>query len=192
MGFNCYGKVEQMKERYNMLRVTAALSLCLAACTLPLRAADADKDPKGWQRVQFGMSESEVAEAVGNEITKVDPPTDYADNYAPLRIVDKKIGGSDYDINFLFDRKTNKLTRIMMALKGSATEGVYQTLLTLLTEKYGKPDSDFAKSDGREAKWVFPSTVVGVSFFELPGLGRLLRVGYSPNSGDVKDSKDAL
>lgn len=156
--------------------------------------ADADKDPQGWNKVRFGMTEKEVSDTMGDKIAKVPKPEDYGDKQATLRIEDMEIAGSRYDVVFLFGKESKTLETVMMKFDGTPTAAECQTIVSLLTDKYGKPDLDAIKSNGREREtvWSFPTTQIKVTLFELPGLGPLMRVGYSPMVGKPKDPKDNL
>ena len=156
--------------------------------------ADADKDPQGWNKVRFGMTEKEVADTMGDKIATLSKAEDYGDKQATLRIEDMEIAGSRYDVVFLFGKESKALQVAMMKFDGTPTAAECQTIVSLLTDKYGKPDLDAIKSNGREREtsWSFPTTQIKVTLIELPGLGPLMRVSYSPMVGKPKDPKDNL
>lgn len=175
------------------MRFLWALYMC-AIVISSAYGADAEKDPQGWNKVRFGMTENEVSAAMGGTIARALKVEDYGDKQGTLRIEGMEIAGSRYDVVFLFGKDSKKLETTMMKFDGTPTAAECQTIVALLTDKYGKPDLDAIKSNGRErdTSWNFPTTQIKVTLFEIPGLGPLMRVSYSPMVGKPKDPKDNL
>jgi len=141
-------------------------------------ASDSGTDPQGWEEVRFGMTETDVAAALGGRVSALNPPVGYGKCYAPLRVIDKQMHGQLFDVDFQFNRQTQLLEIVMMTYKGEVNRIAFDTTLRNLSKEYGSPSAVNERASGTESEWRFPATRMCAMLSDIPSIGPMLKVGY--------------
>lgn len=119
------------------------LLLFIVFCLLPVATpVYADNDIVGFGKTTWGMEQAKIA-----KLYDID---DWEDGSPPRCFLKEKfiIQGHDFIVGFWFDKRSpsGKLVKVFLASETSKAmdSSVYENVLRLLVEKYGKPNSKVA------------------------------------------------
>jgi hypothetical protein len=162
--------------------MVAAMAIASAQPTPP--------DLKGWTSTTWGMTEDEILAALPGQAVHLTGPAGartYANRTAAIGIESLVIGKDDFHVDFLMDRE-GKLDRVMIGLNTrSPSVLTFEGLEALLTEKYGTATiTDKTQEQGlkRTCKWIFPSTVIQLLFWDVRALKmHIFSLVYEKNTG---------
>jgi len=141
-------------------------------------------DVSGWGNLKWGMSEDEIRSAYPKDI-KVHKAREDAQEglFSSLELTSAAIGGETFRASLWMDNSTKKLSKIVFVPKGEPEGYAWaQTFIKVeedLVSKYGDPDKEETSNDpgtSAERKWVFPSTVIELSYLRIEGTELLLLV----------------
>ena len=171
-------------------------ALLLSVLLIPVTRLAAETKPldvHGWENVKWGMTGDEVKAVFGKDI-KVHPPKEDSEEgvYSDLELSSLTIGGVEFRASLWMDNSTKKLKKIVFVPKkapaGYKWAETFVKLEESLVGKYGDPDVEETSNDpgtSAERKWVFPSTVIEMSYMSLEGTELLLLV-FSENDKGSK------
>jgi DNA polymerase III delta prime subunit len=138
-------------------------------------------EPEGWENTRFGMTVAEVLVAVGGSASSVNPTVDYGSRIMPLRIEEVEIDGQRFDVEFLFDKQSEKLDVVMMVFKGAPSAAAFSAVVSVLTKRYGDPQQPAKKLGSMQAEWKFAAVRIQAMLFEVSSVGQMLKIGWYPN-----------
>ena len=146
------------------------------------------------------MTESEVTAAYPSVIP-INPPDDYdrADAFATLALPGIQAADLDFTAKFLFNKRSNKLTKVLLS-RQPERPSEYTQVFNALSGKYGSPvqskelnvTSLDRSSPEQERKtrigsasssWVTPRAIVSLEYIEALGTGHLL-LSYNAKPDD--------
>lgn len=158
-----------------------------------INAAQRPQDVYGWEKLKWGMTGDEIKAAFGKDIKVHKPREDASEGvYSDLELTGLTIGGEPFRASLWMNSSTKKLTKIVFVPKGES-EG-YERAETFikveeeLVSRYGDPDVEETSNDpgtSAERRWMFPSTVIELSYLRIEGTELLLLV-FSENSKSAK------
>ncbi len=167
-----------MASTSNLFAITLTMG---ATCCFAQRPTDVP----GWQAARWGMSEPEVVKAFNGAAKQIGFPLNrrsYGDGVANYGVPDLVIEGLPFHSEFVVDRN-GFLVRVAIKAAGNPSQGDFLALEKGLNAKYGPPD--FVAADGitKIRRWLFPTTIIELSFLDAQSsLGlRVLGVFYSAN-----------
>ncbi len=178
-----------------MIRVSirALLLAFLFICAGGADAAQKPQDVFGWEKLKWGMTGDEIKAAYGKDIKVHKAREDAGEGvYSDLELTGLTIGGEPFRASLWMGIGTKKLSKIVFVPKGES-EG-YERAETFikveenLVSKYGDPDVEETSNDpgtSAERKWMFPSTVIELSYLRIEGTELLLLV-FSENGKAAK------
>jgi hypothetical protein len=146
-------------------------------------------DLPGWQQTRWGMTESEIIEAVGSERLRRIPREVGNNWYADLTIQNVEIGRFQFDITFQMANDTHRLQQVMIrheapADKEPTTE--FRSTMQILSERFGSP-TRLGTSD--TWAWSFPTTTIYLDTFCLQDMASYVAIRFSPSNRRA-NSKD--
>lgn len=149
-----------------------------------INAAQKPPDVYGWEKLKWGMTGDEIKAAFGKDIKVHKPREDASEGvYSDLELTGLTIGGEPFRASLWMSSSTKKLTKIVFVPKGEP-EG-YERAETFikveeeLVSKYGDPSTEETSNDpgtSADRKWVFPSTVIELSYMRIEGTELLLLI----------------
>jgi hypothetical protein len=146
-------------------KTSAALSLSLAL----VAQTSAPKDVNGWGKLKWGMSLAE-AKAITPQHVTVDQ-FELTITLYPSHSDSKKLGKIDLD-----------------RLLNDDPAGTYNSLKTLLIQKYGQPTNQERQDSGGKTRnttvWIFPSTIITLDTYGTEGVEIL----YEPSNAKTADA----
>ena len=165
----------------------------LLMCSGAIYAAVKPPDIKGWGNLEWGMTGDEIKAAYGDDIKVHKAREDAKEGaYSGLELTGVTIGGEPFRASLWMDNKTKKLSKIVFVPKGEPEGYAWaQTFIKVeedLVSKYGDPDKEETSNDpgtSAERKWVFPSTVIELSYLRIEG-NELLLLVFSEAGKDSK------
>ncbi len=167
----------------------AALRLAaLAALAVVLYGQPKPKDPKpqdiaGWDKIKWGMTIAEARSAYG-----IDSQAESTDDWTLLTLKPVKIGDIKLSVQIGARRPSEKITLVrqwsyfgLPTAPSSAGPQDFDTLRTMLIQKYGQPANEETKRGEnfrliKTVLWTFPSTSILMSLEQsasLPNLGNI-------------------
>jgi hypothetical protein len=174
-----------MPEVNQMRRIFPAILLSfLLIPAAKLAAETKPPDVNGWEGLKWGMTGSEVKSVYGDDI-KVHPPKEDTKEgvYSDLELPSLMIGGAEFRASLWMDDHTKKLKQIVFVPKkepaGYKWAETFVKVEESLVRKYGDPDVEETSNDpgtSAERKWIFPSTVIEMSYMRLENTELLLLV----------------
>lgn len=166
----------------------------------PGETRPADDTRKGWGRVAWGMTETEVTAAYPSAVP-INPPDDYdrADAFATLALPGIQAADLEFTAKFLFDKRSNKLTKVLLS-RQPERPSEYTQVFNALSGKYGSPvqskelnvtalDRSSPEQERKtrigsaSSSWVTPSAIVALEYIETVDIGHLL-LSYKPRPDD--------
>ena len=146
------------------------------------------KDPKtpdiaGWDKIRWGMTIAEVRAAYG-----IDTEPETKDGWTLLQLKPVKMGGVEMGVQVGARQDAGKVTSVKLwsyfgipTAAPSAGPQDFNTLRTILIEKYGAPASEESKRGEnfrliKTILWTFPSTSIQMTLEQsssLPNLGNI-------------------
>jgi hypothetical protein len=156
----------------------------LLLCAWNIYAAAKPPDVSGWGNLKWGMTGDEIKTAYGNDIKVHKPREDAKEGvFSNLELTGITIGGEPFRASLWMDNATKKLSKIVFVPKGEPEGYAWaETFIKVeedLVSKYGDPDKEETSNDpgtSAERKWVFPSTVIEMSYLRIEGTELLLLV----------------
>ena len=178
-----------------MIRVSVQV-LLLAFLLIYAEGANAAQKPQdvyGWEKLKWGMTGDEIKAAFGNDIKVHKPREDASEGvYSELELTGLTIGGEPFRASLWMDSSTKKLRKMVFVPKGDSEGYAWaETFIKVeedLVSKFGDPDTEETSNDpgtSAERKWVFPSTVIELSYMRIEGTELLLLV-FSGNGKTAK------
>lgn len=168
--------------------MTARLFLFVAV-GLSLYAQSAPKDVNGWDNITWDMSLAQVRAAY-----HVEAQPETKDDWTLLQLNPMKIGGVQMGVQVGARVGSEKIASIRLwsyfgipnSPPGASAQD-FDTLRTILIQKYGQPANDESKRGEnfrliRTVSWAFPSTSILITLEQsssLPNLGNIDLV-YTP------------
>jgi len=173
----------RLSPHYQVMRNLLMLSLIAAATT-----AVAADDPTGWSKAHWGMTDNELIQAFGGQVTRFDlsgrpaaPPPAWLVGIASLEIAGRK-----FSVTMIPDG-AGHLDNIVFSVINPAdhTDSLAQDLENLLASKYGRPWKTEADNT-TDAQWSVGTTVIQLSRTHLsdPVYFRLIVLRYHLKSSD--------
>lgn len=165
----------------------------LLLCAGSAYAAPKPSDVYGWDKLKWGMTGEEIKSAFGKDIKVHKAREDEKEGlYSDLELTSATIGGEPFRASLWMDSSTKKLAKMVFVPKGEPEGYAWaETFIKVeedLASKYGDPDEEETSNDpgtSAERKWVFPSTVIELSYLRIEGTELLLLV-FSANSSSPK------
>jgi hypothetical protein len=139
-------------------------------------------DLPGWQQTRWGMTESEIIEAVGSErLHRI--PKEVGNNwYAELIIQNVDIGRFSFDITFQMANDNGRLQQVMIrheAPPDKEPTEQFRSTMQILSERFGQPKR-FGTSD--TWAWSFPTTTIYLDTFCLEDMASFVAIRFAPSS----------
>jgi hypothetical protein len=139
------------------------------------------------------MTGKEIESAYGKDIKVHKSREDAKEGlFSNLELTSVSIGGEPFRASLWMDDTTKKLSKIVFVPKGEpegyAWAGTFIKVEEDLVSRYGDPDKEETSNDpgtSAERNWVFPSTVIELSYLRIEGTELLLLV-FSENAGSPK------
>lgn len=139
-------------------------------------------DLPGWQHTRWGMTESEIIEAVGS-VRLLRMPREVGNNWhAELTIQNIDIGPFSFDITFQMANDTDRLQQVMIRHEAPPDEELtaqFRSTMQVLTERFGQPRR-VGTSD--TWAWSFPTTTIFLDTFCLQGMAAFIAIRFAPSS----------
>lgn len=156
----------------------------LLVCAGSVSAAQKPPDVSGWGNLKWGMTGDEIKAVFGKDIKVHKAKEDASEGvFSDLELTDVSIGGEPFRASLWMDNSTKKLSKIVFVPKGEPEGYAWaETFIKVeedLVSKYGDPDKEETSNDpgtSAERKWVFPSTVIELSYMRIEGTELLLLV----------------
>lgn len=156
----------------------------LLLCAWSVYAAAKPLDVSGWGNLKWGMTGDEIKAAYGKDIKVHKSREDASEGvFSNLELTEISIGGEPFRASLWMDNTTKKLSKIVFVPKGEPEGYAWaETFIKVeedLVSKYGDPDKEETSNDpgtSAERKWVFPSTVIEMSYLRIEGTELLLLV----------------
>jgi len=161
------------------------LIILLSLFNISLLFSQTSSDIKGWRDAEWGMSVEEVQKIFNTELSEIDNPKAFPNDYYPFMIKSYEIAGQKYDIKFIFKKDNHTLYQIKivkMLEYGSSWRNIIVELDAALTEKYGTPY--FKSEDPYNCKWSLPSTKIELEYLEV--LDGAIFLSYSQQNDNNK------
>jgi hypothetical protein len=140
----------------------------------------------GYGHTEWGMRPSEVVTAQNGKAHLISPEK-YPNSWGKVRIDDVNIGGSLYNVTFLFDA-SDHLIQTNVTSNEKKNEGIilrqFDSLHQLLTQKYGKPLFEGVN----KVTWKIDDTTIELSKMVISGILAQTSVRYVPNSRVSNDT----
>lgn len=170
-----------------MRRIFSILLLMLVTAALAYGSSK-PADVDGWDGVRWGMTDEEVKEAFGSDAKMMEPREDAKEGlYSNILLSSVKLGGQEFRASLWMDTDTKKLKKIVFVPKeqpeGYEWAETFIKLEESLVGKYGAPDVEETSNDpgtSAERKWIFPSTIIEMSYLRIQDTELLLLV-FSDN-----------
>ncbi|MEQ9619800.1 MAG: hypothetical protein RIG61_11605 [Deltaproteobacteria bacterium] len=145
-------------------------------------------DVKGWQSAKWGMTSDEVRAVFGKNATAREPKEDAQEGvYSDIELSGLDWGGSEFRASLWMDSETKRLKKIVFVPTekpdGFKWAEMFIKLEESLVDKYGAPDVEETSNDpgtSAERKWIFPSTLIEMSYLRIEDTELLLLV-FSEN-----------
>ncbi|MGP0071684.1 MAG: hypothetical protein ACLPWF_07090 [Bryobacteraceae bacterium] len=165
------------------VRLGALAALVVALYGQPQPEDAKLKDLGGWDKIRWGMTMAEVRAAYG-----IDTEPETKDGWTLLQLKPVKIGGVEMGVQVGARQDAGKIASVKLwSYFGIPTAGPsagpqdFDTLRTILIEKYGAPASEESKRGEnfrliKTVLWTFPSTSVQMTLEQsssLPSLGNI-------------------
>jgi len=126
----------------------------LLALAIPRAAAAAD-----WDRVDWGMTAQQVAEAYGTRARVLEPPIVFGDSYAEVVVLDIPFAGQPFRAYFQMDNRTHRLAPVLLERRRQyADPALWNGVVRELRQELGSPAHACTK-EGVRGK---PTVVNGV------------------------------
>ena len=178
-----------------MIKISISILLIMAVL-IPsggLQAAQKPRDVYGWENLKWGMTGDEIKAAFGKSVVVHKPKEDAGEGaYSDLELTGLTIGGKGFRASLWMDNGTKRLRKIVFVPTGEPKGFEWaETFIKVdedLASRYGDPDKEETSNDpgtSAERKWVFPSTVIELSYMRIEGTELLLLIF----SGDGKSSE---
>ena len=192
-----YEKVPSYCENGEVIVIRVSVQVLLLAFLLiyaeGANAAQKPQDVYGWEKLKWGMTGDEIKAAFGNDIKVHKPREDASEGvYSELELTGLTIGGEPFRASLWMDSSTKKLRKMVFVPKGDSEGYAWaETFIKVeedLVSKFGDPDTEETSNDpgtSAERKWVFPSTVIELSYMRIEGTELLLLV-FSGNGKTAK------
>lgn len=145
-------------------------------------------DVKGWDSAKWGMTSDELKSVFGKEAKAREPREDAQEGvYSDIELSGLDWGGNEYRASLWMNSETGKLKKIVFVPSekpgGFKWAEMFIKLEASLVDKYGDPDVEETSNDpgtSAERKWVFPSTIIEMSYLRIENTELLLLV-FSEN-----------
>jgi hypothetical protein len=147
------------------MRIVFRLLTSLVVLGIALLGQTPPKDVEGWDKIKWGMTLKEARSAYKSEA----PPS--GNEYWTLQwLTTIKVGDISMDANAMAKPESDHVVRVRLELiyylhpEGPSGPVAFDTLRTLLMQKYGTPSSDETKTKFgdpvHDVLWTFPSTSI--------------------------------
>ncbi|MFC0804808.1 hypothetical protein ACFHWW_04875 [Ensifer sp. P24N7] len=137
-------------------------------------------DMPGWWHTRWGMSESEMIEALSaSKLHKIDRE-DFGDYYADYLLKDAEHESLKFDVFFQMSRKQDRLSRVVMRHElplGAPQDTQIKTLFNALVRDFGGPEM---LDRPNHYRWTLPSTTVQLHTINLPNSLNLISLIFEP------------
>ncbi|MGD1877804.1 MAG: hypothetical protein ACFB13_09915 [Kiloniellaceae bacterium] len=134
----------------------------------------AGNDVAGWEATRWGMTESEVEQALGDRVTRLPGRWLYGGAYADLAVEDVEIGDLAFTAYLQMNAQTHRLQQVLLERRRrGALPSAFETLIDTLQKIYGPPGEDCAqaKSGGQpldyQLTWRFSTTTIHAKFLDF-------------------------
>lgn len=163
-----------------MRKIAVLVSLFVFSTMLYAKPADVS----GYGEAKWGMTEQEVQKTDPNDIKRVNEPGSYVTGTGKLEQENIEIAGQIYIATYIFNDK-NKLVSVNVASKEEKDEAKnlinFEILKTLLSEKYGAPESKNAGAM-KSLVWDSDQGSVQLAILNIPSIISNLTVTYKANN----------
>jgi len=192
-----YEKVPCYRESGEVIVIRVSVQVLLIAFLFiyaeGASAAQKPQDVNGWEKLKWGMTGDEIKAAFGKDIKVHKPREDAGEGvYSELELTGLTIGGEPFRASLWMGIGTKKLSKIVFVPKvepeGFAWAETFIKVEEDLISKYGDPSTEETSNDpgtSAERKWVFPSTVIELSYMRIEGTELLLLI-FSGNGKTAK------
>jgi hypothetical protein len=165
------------------VRLGALAALCVALCAQPKSEDVKPKDIDGWDKIKWGMTIAQVQSAYG-----IDARPETKDDWTLLQLNPVKMGGVEMGVQVGARQGTQKITSVKLwsyfglpTSPPSAGSQDFETLRTMLIQKYGHPANEETKRGEnfrliKTVLWTFSSTSILMTLEQsssLPNLGNI-------------------
>jgi hypothetical protein len=138
-------------------------------------------DLPGWQQTRWGMTESEIIEAVGSaRLRRI--PREIGNNwYAELTIQNVEIGRFPFDITFQMANDTDRLQQVIIRHEASPNKeptSEFRSTMQILSERFGQPQR-VGTSDSWS--WTFPTTTIYLDTFCIEDMASFIAIRFTPS-----------
>jgi hypothetical protein len=184
---------EERQRIYAVVLVVFASGV-LAGCTI---TNGTRQDPGGWRDAKWGMTGPEILKAFGGEAVLLKEPEHFKDKFASVGIDNMPFPGIPTETlkaRFLLDSTTKQLVQVNISpqtttFTAADAERFYDALRSGFVQKYGAPTVKSQKSGTRKEVWLFPSTAVELSIWDMKPI-KLLFVNLAYRDGKLLDSEN--
>ena len=167
----------------NALRTWVLAALAVSLFGQVVFGQDKPKDVAGWDKIKWGMTIADVRSAY-----HIEAPPESKDDWILLDLKPVKMGEVEMGVQIGARQRSEKIASVRLwshfGLASSAPRAGSQdfdTLRTLLIQKYGHPANEETKRGEnfrliRTVLWTFPSTSIVLSLEQsasLPNLGNI-------------------
>jgi len=141
-------------------------------------------DIKGWNKAEWGMTESELKNIFKDTLIKSEKREARKGFYIDLKISDFVIDGIPFDVFFEMGKDDNTLKGVRL-LCDWAYISYFGQFELLLTMKYGSPILNIVEEaklgeDDQSASWLLPSTQIELQYRDRVLLGAgVLNIWYT-------------
>ena len=153
-----------------MRLIALSVSLLLLAGA-PQAAPD---DLAGWRGARWGMTENQLAEVFGAELTRLPGRWGYGGAYADYALFDVEAAGLGFTAFFQMNEVSRRLQQVLLERRaGKATPAAYDAVLSDLEAAYGPAEGPCVERhpDGPprrvSLRWRFPTTTLQVTWLDF-------------------------
>jgi hypothetical protein len=161
------------------------LIFVLALFNFGIMYSQSNSEVAGWRGTKWGMSVEDVKNIFGSELSEIDNPEAFPDDYYPFMIRDYEIADQTYDVKFIFKKDSHTLYQIKivkMLESGYNWKNIIIELEAALGEKYGTPS--FKNDNPYNCTWSLPSIKIELEY--LKGTICYIYLCYSQPNNDIK------
>jgi len=148
-------------------------------------------DVLGYRQTRWGMTASELREAIGDELEESASRRDFKKYYADYHLSDIEIDGDSYQVIFQFDKETDRLAQVLLRRDCDTFAPpvlAYQSVEALLTRKYGAPTLRSGEPLDQVTQWIFPTTSIELMLTFVEGVTSMISIRYESATSSNTDN----
>ena len=137
-------------------------------------------DLLGWRSTRWGMTKTDVLNAIGSDKVTETIRQDFQHVYSELEIKYAMIGEYDFHVFFQMGVETHRLEQVLLSyddLDLRDPEAAFRTAKSLLSETFGKPARVGTSDDWF---WPFPTSEIIIGKFYIPEIVSRVSIRFRP------------